>query len=168
MIIIGLGNPGSQYNRTRHNAGFTAIDAIAQTNNFEDFKLSKKHNALISEGIINNQKVLLAKPQTFMNNSGSAVKSLIKQDKNFLVIHDDIDIPLGKIKTAEDSGSAGHKGIQDIIQVLGTKNFNRIRIGIQPKQGKPDDTEVFVLKKFTSEEQELLNKAIKEVIPIIE
>lgn len=168
MIIIGLGNPGTQYNGTRHNAGFTAIDAIAKANGFGEFKLSKKHNALISEGIINNQKVLLTKPQTFMNNSGSAVKSLIKQDKNFLVIHDDIDIPLGKIKTAENSGSAGHKGVQDIIQVLGTKNFNRIRIGIQPKQGKPDDTEVFVLQTFTPEEQKLFNEAIEEVISIIE
>lgn len=168
MIIIGLGNPGTQYNRTRHNAGFTAIDAIAQANNFEDFKLSKKHNSLISEGIINDKKVLLAKPQTFMNNSGSAVKSLVKQHKNFLVIHDDIDIPLGRIKTAENSSSAGHKGVQDIIQTLGTKNFNRIRIGIQPQSGKPNDTEVFVLKKFTKEEQELFNEAIEEVISIIE
>ncbi|MCP6726834.1 MAG: aminoacyl-tRNA hydrolase [Patescibacteria group bacterium] len=164
MIIIGLGNPGTQYNRTRHNAGFAAIDAIAKANGFGEFKLSKKHNSLISEGIINDNKVLLAKPQNFMNNSGSPIKSLIKQDKNFTVIHDDIDIPLGKIKTAEDSSSAGHKGVQDIIQALGTKDFNRIRIGIQPKQGKPDNTEEFVLQKFTEEEQKLLNKTIKEII----
>ena len=163
MIVVGLGNPGTKYDGTRHNAGFVAIDHIASTHNFPEFRLSKKHDALISEGMVNNKPVTLAKPQLFMNNSGSSVQSLTKQDKDLLVIHDDIDLPLGTTKIANNSSSAGHKGVEDIIQALGTKDFKRIRIGIQPEDGKPEDTEVFVLQKFTSEEQELLNETIASI-----
>ncbi len=163
MIIVGLGNPGAKYEGTRHNAGFVAIDYIAAKHDFPEFKLSKKHNALVSEGMINDKPVTLVKPQTFMNNSGSSVQSLTKQDKDLLVIHDDIDLPLGTTKTTENSGSAGHKGVEDIIQTLGTKDFSRIRIGIQPDTGKPGNTEVFVLQKFTPEEQQLLQETITSI-----
>ena len=163
MIIIGLGNPGAKYRETRHNAGFVAVDHIAETYDFPEFILSKKHNALLSEGVIGDKSVILSKPQTFMNNSGKAVQSLTKQDKDFIIIHDDIDIALGKIKTTNSSRSAGHNGVKDIIQVLGTKDFKRIRIGIQPEMGKPEDTEVFVLQKFTPKEQRFLKETIATI-----
>jgi len=168
MIVVGLGNPGTKYNHTRHNAGFVAIDYIATKYNFPEFKLSKKHTALVSEGMINEKSVILAKPETFMNKSGASVQSLIKQDKDLLVIHDDIDLTLGTTKIASNSSSAGHKGVQDIIQVLGTQDFNRIRIGIQPKTGKPKDTESFVLKQFSEEEQLRLKEAINQAISLFE
>ncbi len=177
-LIIGLGNPGIGYQKTRHNAGFIALDEFQKEYGFPDFKLSKKHSSLISEGILNSRlrqgfggqavKVVLAKPQTFMNNSGKAVASLarlsfkLSRAKELIVIHDDIDIPLGKVKVSKGSGSAGHKGVNSIIQSLGTKDFTRIRIGIQPLGGKPNDVENFVLKKFTQLELALLKTSVQK------
>ncbi|MBU1014916.1 aminoacyl-tRNA hydrolase, partial [Patescibacteria group bacterium] len=150
-LIVGLGNPGKQYEGTRHNAGFMALDAFAAEHGFPEFKLSKKYSALVSEGslqeILAPSKVVLAKPQTFMNNSGRAVRSLLaKLDlaeakpslANLVVVHDDIDIPFGEIRVVQNRGSAGHKGVESIMQELGTKDFTRIRIGILPSTGKPE------------------------------
>ncbi|MBI2642028.1 MAG: peptidyl-tRNA hydrolase [Candidatus Wildermuthbacteria bacterium] len=145
-LIIGLGNPGKKYEKTRHNAGFMVLDV-----------LEKKELG-----------VRLLKPDTFMNNSGSAVKKEMQKLKiksqNLLVIHDDIDIPLGKTKVSKGSGSAGHKGVESIIQALGTKDFTRIRIGILPPEGKPEDVETFVLKNFKKEELPLLKAAIASAL----
>lgn len=140
FLIVGLGNPGIKYQKTWHNIGFRAVDEIPKRNN-----------------------LVMAKPQSFMNNSGKTVKVLIKHYKlnpeNLIIIHDDIDLPLGKFKIQKNRGSAGHKGVQSIIKELGTKNFWRIRIGICPQKGKPKNIEKFVLKKITKEE-----KTIKEII----
>ncbi len=174
MLIVGLGNPGKEYEKTRHNAGFMALDEFQKEHSFPDFKLSKKHSSLISEGILNSVKVLLAKPQTFMNNSGKAVASLVKLSlgklsltKDLMVLHDDIDIPLGKIKTSKGSGSAGHKGVNSIIQSLGTKDFTRIRIGIKPARGKPENVEEFVLKPFSRPDLLLLQSALQNAIQML-
>lgn len=172
-LIVGLGNPGKQYEQTRHNAGFMALDKLATQHSFPDFTLSKKHSALVSEGTINQAEVVLAKPQTFMNNSGKAVAALVRLSfrlsfrklsltKELIVVHDDIDIPLGEVKISKGRGSAGHKGVESIIQALGTKNFTRVRIGIQPQRGKPKNVESFVLKKFAPNEKLLIKKAIQE------
>ncbi|MBI1984829.1 MAG: aminoacyl-tRNA hydrolase [Candidatus Wildermuthbacteria bacterium] len=168
FLIVGLGNPGKEYEHTRHNAGFMALDAFQKEHGFPDFKLSKKHLSLISEGILGSTKVVLAKPQMFMNSSGKAVVSLAKPSfsklglaKELIVIHDDIDILLGKVKVSKGSGSAGHKGADSIIQALGTKDFTRIRIGILPKEGKPADVEDFVLRKFSKDETAMLSPAIE-------
>ncbi|MDP4007416.1 MAG: aminoacyl-tRNA hydrolase [bacterium] len=165
-LIVGLGNPGKEYTKTRHNVGFLTLDAFAKEHGFPEFTLSKKHSSLVSEGFLGSTKVLLAKPQTFMNNSGKAVKSLTKNYKlkttNLLVVHDDIDISFGEVKVSKNRGSAGHKGVESIIQTLGTKNFTRIRIGIQPQKGKPGDVETFVLKKFTKAELPLLHSALQQ------
>lgn len=131
LFIVGLGNPGEKYKNTRHNIGFRVIDEFREKNNFSEFRISQKFNAEISKGEIAGQSVILAKPQTFMNNSGKAVKSLLR---NLFVIHDDIDLPLGKIKIVKNRGSAGHKGVESIIKELGTKNFIRFRIGISPEK----------------------------------
>jgi len=182
LLIVGLGNPGKKYENTPHNAGFTALDAIAQNFQFPIFNFQSKLNAQISKGQIKDQKIILAKPQTFMNNSGQTVKSLTKnylptgdlpkgdklQTTNLLVIHDDIDLPLGKIKVSVGRGSAGHKGVESIIEALGTKNFTRIRIGIQPVEGKPENVESFVLKKFTKDEQKTLESVIENVCVALE
>jgi len=140
-------------------------------------------NLILSESVFENEKIILAKPQTFMNNSGIAVKRLIKKQpcgescrrcpekleiKNLFVIHDDIDISLGELKISVGRSSAGHKGVESIIKELGTKNFWRLRIGIKPKTGKPEKTEVFVLENFKKEEKEILNKAINQTTEVIE
>ena len=118
---------------------------------------------------INNQKIILAKPLTFMNESGRAVKTIIHNSKfmiqDLIVIHDDIDLPLGTIRISQDANSAGHKGIQSIIDELRTKDFTRIRIGIRPKFVV--DTETFVLKNFTKEEEKIIKQVIKKAMEII-
>ncbi|MBU1014935.1 aminoacyl-tRNA hydrolase, partial [Patescibacteria group bacterium] len=161
---------------------FMALDAFAAEHGFPEFKLSKKYSALVSEGslqeilapskeILARSKAVLVKPQAFMNNSGRAVRSLLaKLDlaeakpslANLVVVHDDIDIPFGEVRVVKNRGSAGHKGVESIIQELGTKDFTRIRIGILPETGKPKDPETFVLKKFTKEEQVALKEILRQ------
>jgi len=165
FLIIGLGNPGEKYEKTRHNVGFMILDTFAKDNNFPAFRFDKKSNSLTSDSIMKNEKIILAKPQTFMNNSGQSVKTLYSKFKilnsNLIIVHDDIDLLLGKIKISVGSSSAGHKGIDSIINSLGTKDFTRIRIGIQPERGKPNDVENFVLKKFTKEESKILEEVME-------
>ncbi|MCX6722057.1 MAG: aminoacyl-tRNA hydrolase [Candidatus Staskawiczbacteria bacterium] len=157
-IIIGLGNPGEQYKNTRHNVGFMAIDAFAKKNNFPEFELQKKSNALVSE----KDKVILVKPQTFMNESGKAIKTIIKNKtiENLVVIHDDIDLPVGKIKIIKERGSAGHKGVESIIQNIGNEGLVRFRIGIG-FDNKVEAMEV-VLKNFSEEEQKIIDETINK------
>ncbi|MFA5878344.1 MAG: aminoacyl-tRNA hydrolase [Candidatus Staskawiczbacteria bacterium] len=166
-IIIGLGNPGEKFKNTRHNFGFMAVDAFAEKNNFPDFALSKKYSSFISEGILAGEKILLAKPQTFMNESGKATKKIIsnteQQPEDIIVIHDDIDLALGTIKISKNRGSAGHKGVESIITNLGKENFIRIRMGILPGSMKPKNPEKFVIGNFKKEEDELKDKAVEIV-----
>jgi len=151
VLIVGLGNPGSKYKFTRHNVGFRVIDKLT---------------SLTLKGVV------LAKPKSFMNLSGQAVKNLLKNHKlkpdNLIVVHDDIDIPLSKIRIVKNRGAAGHKGVQSIINELKSKNFIRFRIGIQPKFGKPKSPERFVLQKFNKEEEEIVKEVIQETIEAIE
>jgi len=164
ILIIGLGNPGLKFKNTRHNLGFEIVDIIKKENGFSIWQNKKKLKAKISQGKIDNQKIVLAKPQTFMNLSGQAVKSLMKfykiPLKNLWVIHDDLDLELGKIKIKNDSRSAGHKGIQSIIDELGTKNFNRLKIGIGPRPIEIDSKK-FVLQKFFKNEKGILEETKK-------
>lgn len=161
VIIVGLGNPGKRYKNTRHNVGFQAVDEFARENDFPEFKLSKKFNALVSE----EENIVLVKPQTFMNESGKAVKALLKNTRKtvLVVIHDDIDLPLGKIRISENRGSAGHKGVESIIKEIGTKDFTRFRIGVSSKTGKPKDVEKYVLQKFNKGEEEIIKQVIQEI-----
>ena len=142
-LIVGLGNPGKKYEGTRHNLGFRVIDELEK------------------ESVKN---AVLFKPDTFMNNSGKAVKEKAGYHKlkpeDIWIIHDDIDLPLVEFKISKGQCSAVHKGVQSIIDELGTKDFNRIRLGICPESGKPDNVEDFVLQKFTKEEE----KIVKEII----
>jgi len=161
IIIVGLGNPGEKYKNTRHNVGFQAIDEFAKENNFPEFKLSKKFSALVSE----KENIILVKPQTFMNESGKAVKKLSEVGPriNLIVIHDDIDLPLGRIRISKNRGSAGHKGVESIIKEIGTKDFTRFRIGVSFKTEKPKNVEKYVLQKFNKEEEIIIKQVIKEI-----
>jgi PTH1 family peptidyl-tRNA hydrolase len=169
-LIIGLGNPGEKYQKNRHNTGFIILDELNEDWSFPDFEFSKKFNADISEGIFEGDKIILAKPQTFMNNSGEAVQKIMSfyklASEAILVIHDDLDINFGESKISNDSGPAGHNGVQDIINKIGTKNFKRIRIGIEGEEKRktriiPGD--VFVLQDFSSEELETIKNLAKEI-----
>lgn len=170
ILIVGLGNPGLKFKNTRHNLGFEIVNIIKKEGDFSIWQNKKKLKTKISQGKINNQKIILAKPQTFMNSSGQAVIRLVKfykmPLKNLWIIHDDLDMELGKIKIKKDSRSAGHKGIQSIINELGTKNFNRLKIGIGPKPIKIDSKK-FVLQKFSKNEKEILEKTKKQANPLL-
>jgi len=170
-IIIGLGNPGKEYEETRHNVGFMLIDNLQKKWLLPDFEFNKKFNSEISKGTIDGLDIMLVKPQSFMNLSGEAARSILDFYKlapeDILVIHDDLDIVIGKYKIATDSSSAGHNGIKDLIEKLGTQAFTRIRVGI----GEEKDGAIvcrlgahdFVLGKFKEEEIEKIN-SIKEKI----
>jgi PTH1 family peptidyl-tRNA hydrolase len=171
-IIIGLGNPGKKLEKTRHNLGRVIVRDWQSVIGFSDFKLNKKLRTLISEGRLGKEKIILALPQTFMNLSGKAVRSLIRYYRlpatKILIVHDDIDLPLGKIKVSRGQGSAGHKGVQSMIDELKTKDFIRFRIGILPKRGKPRKTERFVLQKFNKSEEKIVVKTVEKAIKVIE
>lgn len=184
-LIIGLGNPGKEYERTRHNAGFLFVDELARqlktpVSNYTTPRRSSENR------IIENQEskvkkssevgLRVAKTRTFMNESGRAVLVLVKQYKvkpeNVLIVHDDIDISWGDFKFSFGRSSAGHKGVESVIKSLKTKNFWRLRIGIQPKQNtkyKIQNTKIradkIILKKFTPKELEEFSKTIKNAIP---
>jgi peptidyl-tRNA hydrolase, PTH1 family len=175
-IIVGLGNPGKEYDNTRHNYGFMLIDKMADKAGAQ-WKESKKFKALVAEAA---DKVFV-KPQTFMNNSGQSVGSLLSYYKllpksmglfkskdadlsdTLTVLHDDLDIEVGKWKESVDSRSAGHRGVQSIIEHLKTKNFKRVRLGISGEMKKVMPTDRFVLGKFGAEEKALIEKAMEEI-----
>jgi len=167
ILIVGLGNPGEKYENTRHNVGFRVVDQLKEDLNLTDFVFDKKSNSFFSK----NNDLLIVKPDTYMNLSGQAVTSLSSyykiNEENKIIIHDDIDLPIGQIKISKDRGSAGHKGVESIIKNLGTKNFIRIRVGIKPKSGKPKKTEDFVLKKFSKEEKGIVDQAVSKSVEAI-
>lgn len=173
IIIVGLGNPGEKYEKTRHNIGFLTVNSLQLTvNKFSDWRKKGEFQTEISQGKIDDKKVILAKPLTFMNLSGKSVKLLTKtynlEPKNLIIIHDDIDLPLGKIKITAGRGAAGHKGVESIIKAINSKNFIRFRIGIQPKIGKPKNPEDFVLEKFNKGEEKAVREAIKRTVEAVE
>ena len=164
LLLVGLGNPGSNYTNTRHNIGFKIIDSINT-----HFKLSKqkpKFKGLLTTGNIANKKVYAIKPLTFMNNSGICIRELIEYFKidaeDVIVFHDDLDVDFTKIKAKFGGSSAGHNGIESIDKFIG-KEYSRVRIGI----GKPDtkiEVSDFVLTNFTDEEKIKLEKVIQNII----
>jgi PTH1 family peptidyl-tRNA hydrolase len=171
-LIVGLGNPGRSYAHNRHNIGFICLSHFARSQGIRFDK--KKGLARIGQGKIANNEVVLARPQTFMNNSGQSVSRLVKKFKidldDLIVIHDDLDLPLAKIRINFGSSSGGHKGINSIIQELGTQDFVRIRIGI----GRPDKPQIseddiieYVLSDFTPAEKRAINKILPTVTEAI-
>ncbi len=162
-LIVGLGNPGSQYAETRHNAGFMAIDKVADS--FSVLVEKSKFNALYGRGRIENVDVILAKPMAFMNKSGYPVQQIAGYFKiscqDILVIHDDIDLAFGRLQIKEKGGSGGHKGIKSIIEVLGRDDFARIRIGISRENFRDmSGVSNYVLSRFSPDERLILPKII--------
>lgn len=176
-LIIGLGNPDKEYFETRHNVGFLFLDFLAKEIKASDFQTEKKLLAEIASGNFEGQKIILAKPQTFVNQSGEASKKIKTYYKipleNILVVHDDLDVPFGLTKLSPGSGAGGHKGIQSIIGQLKTENFYRLKIGLAgaklkiARSQKSDEKRKamvadFVLSKFTPTEKAKLKKIFKE------
>ncbi len=162
-VIVGLGNPGDKYKNTRHNAGFIAIDHIIKEHNVSNKKV--KFKSEIFEATLENQRVLLVKPQTYMNLSGDAVIQLANFYKipaeKFIVIVDDISLPVGKIRIRRKGSAGGHNGLKDIIFKTGTEQFTRIKIGVGAKPEKWDLAD-WVLSDFTSSERPLLDNAMQK------
>jgi PTH1 family peptidyl-tRNA hydrolase len=158
-LIVGLGNPGPEYVSTRHNIGFLALDRLREVFGAPEFRPESKFSAELSSAAIDGQKVILAKPTTYMNESGRAVRAVLDYYKldssSLIVIHDDLDLATGTLRTTDSSRAAGHNGVQDVIDTLGTQDFFRIRIGI----GRPAEVEGvcmpshdYVLGRFSAEE----------------
>ncbi len=171
-LIIGLGNPGKQYMNTWHNAGFLAVEQIQKELDFSDFKKDAKLQAELSEGKIGREKIILAKPQTFMNLSGQSVAAILNYYKltkeDLIVIHDDLDLPLGKIRLTKSSSAGGHNGVKSIIENLGGQNFIRLKIGVHTDLRAKMETADYVLTRPGKDEQKTLKEIIKNTAPAIE
>jgi len=177
-IIVGLGNPGTEYKNTRHNVGFEAIDLLIAKLKKEGIRLktvSKKKEtgmqANIFEGIFNDKKIIIAKPKTYMNESGIAVNKIAKfykiNPENIWIISDDLDLPLGSIRIRKSGGSGGHKGLESIINKLNSKNFVRFRLGIAGEQQKYLDNDAvknYVLSHFNRAEKMEIKKALEQLV----
>lgn len=174
-LIIGLGNPGKKHKNTRHNIGFMLVDKLRETWNFPKFEMNEKFDSEISKDELKidgwKSEILLVKPQTFMNNSGTAVKKIMDFFKvspaDLIVIHDDLDIETGKFKISSDSRAAGHNGVQNIIDKLGTQNFKRLRIGIEgekKRKGRVLSGEDFVLQSFPPDELVIINEILATLV----
>ena len=164
-LIAGLGNPSRTYEGTRHNIGFTMIDAIG--NKFGIDVTTKKHKALVGRGIIDGMRVILAKPQTYMNLSGESIREIADfykiEPENIIIIYDDISLDVGQLRIRKKGSAGGHNGIKNIIAHLGTQEFPRIKVGIGNKPEGWDLAE-YVLSKFSKAEQEALEEASEGVI----
>jgi PTH1 family peptidyl-tRNA hydrolase len=169
-LIIGLGNPGNNHALTRHNAGFLCIDFLQKEWGCDSFQTDKKMSAKVSEGQIGRHKILLIKPDTFMNASGTAVSQLVHfyklSPEDITVIHDDLDIAPGTYRVTTSSRAAGHNGVSDVIEKIGTQDFFRVRLGI----GRPAEvtgtcmpSHDFVLQKFSPEELTTLSDLFPKV-----
>ncbi len=168
-VLIGLGNPGKQYDYTRHNIGFLAVDYFVNNNDFSPWILKKDLQAEICSSYIINKKILAVKPQTFMNNSGQAVQKISNFYKvpyqKIIIIYDDFDLPFGSIRSRFGGSSAGHKGIDSIIQTTNNQDFNRIKVGI--RQENIQNASELVLKKFNQAERNNLILIYNEITVLI-
>jgi len=170
FLIVGLGNPGRQYEHTRHNAGFDVMDALAEKYNISISESG--HKALFGKGMIGGQKVILAKPQTFMNLSGESVAELlhyykIDPEEELIIIYDDIALAPGKLRVRAKGSAGGHNGIKNIIAHLGTQQFSRIRIGVGEKPAGWDLAD-YVLGRFPAEEEPTIRTALEQTVKACE
>ena len=166
-LIVGLGNPGSEYENTRHNAGFKVIDSISKEYNIEINR--QKFKGIYGEGFIANEKVILLKPTTYMNLSGESIREVVDfyklSNEDIVVIYDDISLDIGRLRLREKGSAGGHNGIKNIIVNLGTDVFPRIKVGV----GQPNVELVkYVLGKFSKEEMEVLSQSIDAAVKATE
>jgi PTH1 family peptidyl-tRNA hydrolase len=167
-LIVGLGNPGPRYSHNRHNVGFRCLRLLAATHGLEFTRRQKR--ASVASGLVCGQHVVLAMPQTFMNESGRSVAPLAQfyrvAQSRLLIVHDELDLPLGTLRLRPEGGSAGHKGMRSIIQHLGGQEFPRLRIGIGRPPGQMDPAD-YVLQDFSSEEGPVLEEVLERAVTAI-
>ena len=168
ILIVGLGNPGKEYELTRHNIGFRIVDRFADS--LKKKSCYRKFNSRVIESSYNNHKIIILKPMTFMNSSGDSVNLCYRFFKNeissILVVHDDIDIETGRIKLKKDGSTAGHRGLESIAKRLGSLDFDRLRFGVgRPPVGK--DAADYVLEEFNKKEKEEVDFAVQKAVDII-
>lgn len=179
FLIVGLGNPGEEYELTRHNVGRIILESFAKKNGFSDWVSDRKTKALLSKGLVGKTKVNLLEPETFMNKSGLSVKPLVtskKKAEKLIVIYDDLDLGIGDFKISWNKGSGGHKGVESIIKSIKTKEFIRIRIGVSPvtpsgklKKPKGEDKVLnLIMKDFRKPDMDKLKKVSKQVNEVLE
>lgn len=168
-IVVGLGNPGPEYEKTRHNVGRMAVAEFCRKNKLGEFVPDKKANALSLSGKIGSQKMVAVLPETFMNKSGSAVSKFVKSKKSaetLVVVHDELDLPIGRVKISFNKSPGGHRGVESVKKAVGTEAFIRVRIGISPatasgKLKKPSGEKAmsdFILGRFSKKDEEALKK----------
>jgi PTH1 family peptidyl-tRNA hydrolase len=168
-LIVGLGNPGKEYENTRHNVGFCAIDSLAGVLKCDEFQEKKKFKALVTETKIGEEKIILSKPLTYMNLSGEAVVSMMNfyklKPEDVWIICDDLDFPFGIFKIRLKGGPGSHNGLKSISMLLGSSDYPRFRIGIESRNedGVPREAKDFVLGRFSKKEEKILVKTISNV-----
>lgn len=170
VLIVGLGNPGKEYDGTRHNIGFECLDAFTKASDFDPWINKKDLKCHLATAQLGETRVIAIKPTTFMNLSGEAVQAVvhfykINPDK-IVVVHDELDIPFGQVRLRSGGSSAGHNGLKSVIQHLG-EDFGRVRIGIGPKTPEAMDSADFVLQKFSKDQQDHLKELTREVSAIL-
>jgi PTH1 family peptidyl-tRNA hydrolase len=169
-LVVGLGNPGAEYARHRHNVGFQVVEALARVHGLA-FTRRKGTKAQVAEGQVGSRRVVLAKPQSFMNLSGQAVGRLSRAHgippEQILVVYDDLDLPLGRLRLRPEGSSGGHKGMRSIIDSLGTHMFPRLRVGIDRPPGRMDPAE-YVLQPFGEDQELLLAETLERAVAAIE
>lgn len=166
-LIVGLGNPGNKYAKTRHNLGFMVIDSLSSEMNIS--LKNKSKNFTYGKGCIDEHNLILTKPITFMNRSGIAVRDAcnkFSRIENMIVIHDDIDLDIGKIRIKKNGSAGGHRGIESIIELTGTKDFLRLKIGIGRSTRIPPED--YVLRPFTKKEQSVIKNSIENAVDAVE
>jgi PTH1 family peptidyl-tRNA hydrolase len=160
-LIVGLGNPGAEYENTRHNLGFKVVEELARRLNISSLK--EKCHSFMAEANLKGKKIILAQPQTFMNNSGLAVRSLIDwfryNPKNLILVYDDVDLEVGQLRVREKGGDGGHHGVESVIGSVGTTEFGRVRIGIG-RENLTDDVTDYVLRHIPPAQREKLDAAV--------
>lgn len=171
MLVVGLGNPGKEYEKTRHNAGFIALDDFARRNDFDPWIHKKDLQCDYTSATIDGGRVILCKPTTFMNLSGEAVQAIANfykvQPVSIVVVYDDLDVNFGQLRMRMGGSAAGHNGIKSISKMLGTEEYGRVRIGIGPKKPEQIDSADFVLQDFSKAEQGDLPLMTQEVSAIL-
>jgi PTH1 family peptidyl-tRNA hydrolase len=168
-VIVGLGNPGPSYERTRHNAGFLLLGELAAAHGIR--LRQERHGAIVGDGVIGPRRCLLALPQTFMNRSGEAVRRILSftglDAQALVVVHDDLDLPLGRLRLRRGGGAGGHRGIASVLEHLGTPDFTRLKIGIgRPPEGVP--VEGYVLQDFAAAEREAFRETLTRGVAALE
>lgn len=171
-LIVGLGNPEEKYDKTRHNVGFLVLDKFAKLQNYLPWRLEGQfHSRITQKGGIGQNRIILAKPQTYMNLSGEAIKKIMSYYKigseDLWVICDDIDLPLGVIRVREEGSAGGHKGLQSIIDQIKDERFVRIRVGVGSNRAINMPAEKYVLQKFNLDEQEKIEHALDQTVNLL-